>query len=1450
MTKFTLLTGNYKTQSNFHHSRGSSLQQQSANSNYQKSKNQNNAAQYNDQSFYQKAIINHKRKHSIEAEKLNLLNNVEEFQARPYQRLINDQELKQYKEFQPTRAQSALDFSSEQQIRHRRVQSHAFQDRSPVKFADRTDGDGGMNSPSKKSSVNPEVKFLSQLDTVKQNLKEHTKVVVTNEQVEHEIQLLKKVRQMTQKSYHNRIRTGDKNKINSRPISVNQYQYNVKPKKQLQSNQRKLIDVRNLKFNSSQDEQDFKLDELKSLIYSLPVILAKNPQDKDSSDYLFFKGTNFLYNHNYTEAIDVFSQAEIQNRTITQFQREMSEFNKAYSLYKMDRVVESVRIFENISFYQLQILSKFNLAIINCLEQKYLQAFEHIDYCLQQVILGFMKIDWLSIDKFNKRCIKVYKEISRQLRLLLKKEAVSETNEKFKKKLDSYDDYFFLQFQKQKDPKSSNPDTLRTQAQLRTASVTNIAQSRSSSSLAPTINLNKQRSISMTSEYDLFTSTNNSPKTRMNKPQFKEFQIKPQQNNLEEQKEYFPMPFEVSKRMMTSDSQNVRNQMKIKNEREKEKNQKLLNKLIRPQSNFDSKKRVNQSSFAGGQEDLNQNFQEVSFMSQENMEKLVFKQYDNIKIYSTQDGQQQASQPSQSKFKNNLMKNFNKQRTQFSLQDKDPKSSTHHQQSVISMDVLDEEIKAYQDDHINFDKYDKNQQSKVSISSSQIETDELGLPRVKPLYLDKENDVTMDRILGLKPGEEMNEKERDVVEKINKFEKDYMIEKVLENMQNQEQEEDYVPDDSIAQRNQEFFMDNFFKIYDRTPNTKATQSPTSSKKIDIKNKFKQQLTLKEPQKQQLQNSTDIAENKDQHKSKTQQISAATNKNNSYYTHYQQLQQKQQNSSFRNNTQNNNSTNQSQRGVQQRQSFTLKSTTQSNKNQTMSKYEDSSSSESEGDPSKPKDTTYKNRLRLSEVEEIQQFILDRDENQNYKYSRQIDQYLKRLSFFAKYPFSIRQQLMSECQLRKIESGERLFMQGDSSKEFYVILRGSTKAILIKKDYGNIPIVINTFYDGKEFGEVNLYEESETLNAEMVKQLNKQKYTCETMEDSYIISLEKEKTNKIINANLQANFEKRIEFLKQIDIFKGLEMHVLLPLANNLITEHYRLGEYILKEGQQPKGLYLLYNGQCKVGSEKLNMRSKNPFQFGNKLKKQVRNFKFKGNFHDLQHEINFDGMNNDNIGKDRVDTRESGILEPLHIAKPAGEGSKRLRSEKRVFQNDRIYFDENGKRIKEHIVYKDYMVFFTLTMKDYFGGKQLLVGDNTNQKNYYFDTKEGDLIEDEIALEKNQSITFKDDQNSSLSVVRTNLFMLYNNLQIADSSEVELLIMDRTQLSYFQEKIQKEIYHRIEKAFQPDQPYEGTVVEKIKDKFREWEKYKLETVNSILKQSYAEKKKAQILNLNR
>lgn len=54
------------------------------------------------------------------------------------------------------------------------------------------------------------------------------------------------------------------------------------------------------------------------------------------------------------------------------------------------------------------------------------------------------------------------------------------------------------------------------------------------------------------------------------------------------------------------------------------------------------------------------------------------------------------------------------------------------------------------------------------------------------------------------------------------------------------------------------------------------------------------------------------------------------------------------------------------------------------------------------------------------------------------------------------------------------------------------------------------------------------------------------------------------------------------------------------------------------------------------------------------------------------------------------------------------------------------------------------------------------------------------------------------------------------------------------MSFFPEEVQKEIYARIERAFQPEQPYQARVIERVKDKFNEWERYKLETVGGILR----------------
>lgn len=95
---------------------------------------------------------------------------------------------------------------------------------------------------------------------------------------------------------------------------------------------------------------------------------------------------------------------------------------------------------------------------------------------------------------------------------------------------------------------------------------------------------------------------------------------------------------------------------------------------------------------------------------------------------------------------------------------------------------------------------------------------------------------------------------------------------------------------------------------------------------------------------------------------------------------------------------------------------------------------------------------------------------------------------------------------------------------------------------------------------------------------------------------------------------------------------------------------------------------------------------------------------------------------------------------------------RIHNEDRVFQNDRLYYDEAGQRIASHIVYKDFvsititylqMTFFTLHPKDIFGGRVVLLKNDLKPPGEELDT-----IEELVQMKKRES---KRDQGT-LSVV--------------------------------------------------------------------------------------------------
>ena len=57
------------------------------------------------------------------------------------------------------------------------------------------------------------------------------------------------------------------------------------------------------------------------------------------------------------------------------------------------------------------------------------------------------------------------------------------------------------------------------------------------------------------------------------------------------------------------------------------------------------------------------------------------------------------------------------------------------------------------------------------------------------------------------------------------------------------------------------------------------------------------------------------------------------------------------------------------------------------------------------------------------------------------------------------------------------------------------------------------------------------------------------------------------------------------------------------------------------------------------------------------------------------------------------------------------------------------------------------------------------------------------------------------------------------------------------MEFFPENTQKQIWNKLMHTFEPDRPYMLKNVQKIKDKFREWDVYKIKSVQEHLKMSY-------------
>eukprot|EP00347_Sterkiella_histriomuscorum_P011112 403373711 len=513
-----------------------------------------------------------------------------------------------------------------------------------------------------------------------------------------------------------------------------------------------------------------------------------------------------------------------------------------------------------------------------------------------------------------------------------------------------------------------------------------------------------------------------------------------------------------------------------------------------------------------------------------------------------------------------------------------------------------------------------------------------------------------------------------------------------------------------------------------------------------------------------------------------------------------------------------------------------------------------------------------------LDQIKQIIDQYSVPQNERNIQILGQILNPLKFFIKFPHSVRSQLYQLATLETYSKDQVIFNQGDNSEDFYVILKGSVCVRTVKEELGNVPVNTRVCYDGDYIGEIAHFEPTDSLTPEIIADLHRQRVTTTALENpTILLKLNKKAAQLIINSPaLQKKYEKRINFLRQLDIFKDIDMYILLPLASNIKVKKFKMGEIIVKAGELPEGLIIVKEGECLVCAEKLAMRSNQASDY-TRLHPKNQNIKTNptGSSHMIYDKSALKSGNSKRLQIKSV-TSESGNQVGQNSQKYYSDSLQQVNTHHKTYQNEQILVDDKGRRMKDFTVYKDLMVFFTLLPKAYFGGRVLLpvqnkketdderrnkpsVSEGPKRRGAWFaggqqlkhsstniDNQVKQVLGDfeHLFIKRRYSMTtqkiMKNERSSMLSV-------------IANSASVEVYLIDQQLLDFFPEHTQKMFWNKLMHVFEPDRPYMLKNVQKIKDKFREWDVYKIKSYQDRMKSNWDQRKglqQKQVVQLDR
>ena len=220
--------------------------------------------------------------------------------------------------------------------------------------------------------------------------------------------------------------------------------------------------------------------------------------------------------------------------------------------------------------------------------------------------------------------------------------------------------------------------------------------------------------------------------------------------------------------------------------------------------------------------------------------------------------------------------------------------------------------------------------------------------------------------------------------------------------------------------------------------------------------------------------------------------------------------------------------------------------------------------------------------------------------------------KKLPFFSKYNKDIQKLLIRSAVIIDYKIGDVIIKQGDIGECMFVILKGSVNIHRKAPEYHGLEIIVNSLYDGDAFGELALLNNPEESDIRRTA-------SCVAAETTTVVSISKENYCNIILNRMHINIIEKIQFIRSLKLFSNEPWVSLIPFAASLEPRKFSVGDVVVEQGSIPKGMYLLYKGQCKVyweGYRNLDNQAKHvrqkPFFTGNytPASKSSPNFTFR------------------------------------------------------------------------------------------------------------------------------------------------------------------------------------------------------------------------------------------------